>query len=100
MASVDKNAGVIIARMVSASGELDKAAEKVVQRARQNAAGHTKTGHYSSSFGTAKVPGKKGVVDTVAYNDDPAAMSIEFGHYTKGGKFVPGKFNLTRAAQE
>lgn len=94
---LDRDLGVIIARMVSDSGALDAAAEKIVAKAKTVAAPHVKTGHYMNSFGVEKVPGKKGVVDSVAFNDDPAAISIEFGHQRKDGSFEPGQFPLTIA---
>lgn len=98
MVNVDPNVSLLVARMVSESGELDVAAEKVAAKARGLASSHTKSGSYQSSFGTERVPGKKGVSDVVAYNDDKAAIPIEFGHTMKNGKFVPGLGVMMTAA--
>lgn len=104
MAWVDPEAGAMLARMPGVQPLLDAGAEKIRAKAEANAKQHFRTGRYSGAFEVRKVPGKKGVQDRVVENTHHAANSIEFGHFADGkdgrpGKFVPGQFNLTRAAQ-
>lgn len=98
MVDLDSDLSTQVARMVSDSGELRSAARKVETRARAKAARHVKSGNYASSFGVEPTPGKKGVTDYVAYNDDPQAAIIEFGHNTPNGKRVPGQHIMIEAA--
>lgn len=98
MVDLDADLSTQVARMVSDSGELRKAARLVENRARSLAGSHVKTGNYVSSFGTSATPGKSGVTDYVAYNDDPQAAIIEFGHNTRSGKRVPGQHIMIQAA--
>lgn len=105
MAQVYKNAGIEVAQQVGDSDALDDAAGVVLDAAKVEAAKHRDTGHYIQSLGVAKVAGPRGVTDRVVYSDDPAALSIEFGHLTrKGGtgkrSWVPGKFILINAARK
>ncbi|MDK8450990.1 DUF5403 family protein [Corynebacterium mastitidis] len=105
MAEVYKGTGTRIARMAGKHAVMDEAAERVRAAATRRASQDRRTGAYSSNFKTArdKSPKGKGVVDRVVYNDHPAALAIELGHFAmttdeegrqKEGKFVPGKFNL------
>ena len=98
MVDLDADLSTRVARMVSESGALRQAAGKVEDSARAAAARHIKTGKYVSSFGVSPVPGKKGVIDYIAYNDDPQAAIIEFGHNTKSGRRVPGQYIMIQAA--
>lgn len=98
--SINRNASLIAARMAGESSAMDVAAERVANKARELARQHVETGHFEASIHTAKTPGRGGVTDRVAYTDDPAALSIEFGHVTSTGKRVPGQLIFTRAARE
>lgn len=100
MVDLDRDLSTQVARMVSDSGELRKAARQVETGAMALAARHVKTGKYASSFGVSSVPGKKGVIDYIAYNDDPQAAIIEFGHNTKSGRRVPGQYIMIQAAHQ
>ena len=66
-------------------------------RARANLAGHRHSGRASISV-------TQGDVDAFLNLDDPAAMSIEFGHWVKGKfednqpQFVPGLYIISEAA--
>lgn len=101
MAKVYKGTGTKVAKLVGKTAPMDAAAEKVQAKAEANAATRRDTGAYSGSFKTTSVPGKKGVTDRMVYNSHPAAVAIEFGHFTgeEGGSWVPGQFNLIRAAK-
>lgn len=103
MAKVYKGTGTKIARMAGNHVVMDEAAEKIRARAAENAAAHRDTGEYSGNFKTKRVKSKAGGVnDRMVYNDHPAAVAIEYGHFAKNaagelGEFVPGQFNLTKA---
>lgn len=104
MAQVYKGIGTKIAREVGKHSVMDATAKKIQAKALANAARHRDTGEYSGNFKTKAIPGKKGVKDREVYNDHPAAVAIEYGHFVENpdgtlGKFVPGQFNLTRAAR-
>lgn len=94
---VFKGSGTQVAKLPSVQPLLDRGAAKILAKAKQNAAVHFKTGEYSNSLGVASVPGKKGVVDRMVYSTDPAAVPIEFGHLTKGGRFITGQRILLNA---
>lgn len=98
MAWVDPQAGTKIARMPGVQPLLDAGAEVIRAKAEANAKQHFRTGRYSGAFEVRKVPGQKGVVDRVVENTHHAANAIEFGHFAENGRFIPGQFNLTRAA--
>ncbi|WP_018297172.1 DUF5403 family protein [Corynebacterium lubricantis] len=104
MAEIYKGVGNIVARMASDSTALDEAAEKIRASAASNASARRDTGEYSGNFKTGKQAAPKGVTDRIVYNDHPAAAHVEFGHFARGkdgrpGDWVPGQFNLTRAAR-
>lgn len=105
MAQVFKNAGIEAARQVGESSAMDEAADVVLSAAKARAAQSRVSGDYLDSLQTATVKGQRDVKDREVYSDDPAALSIEFGHMSgaRGSadrKWVPGKFILTQAAQE
>lgn len=103
MATVYRGVGTRMARMVGQHSVMDEAAEKIRARAAANAASHRDTGAYSSNFTVERVTAKVGgVKDRMVVNDHPAALAIEFGHFTRArdggvGSFVPGQLNLVRA---
>lgn len=70
-------------------------AKKIGQKAELRLSSHRRTGE-------ANVLVKRGDVDSYVILDDPAAMSIEFGHWYVNGngedKYVPGLYIITGAA--
>lgn len=92
-----RGAGTKVAKLPGVQAELDKGAQKVLVRAKTNAAAHFKTGAYSASLGVAVVPGKRGVKDRMVYSSDPAAVPIEFGHVAADGRVVQGQWILLNA---
>lgn len=90
MATVYKIVGVQAARIAGESSAMDAAATSVANAARSLAASHNVTGEFLSGIGTARIAGKRGVTDRIAYVDHSAAYSIEFGHQTRLGKGVQG----------
>jgi len=53
--------------------------------------------HYAE--GEAKIRVGRGRVDSSVWLEDPAALSIEFGHINaRTGKYVPGLYIVSRAA--
>lgn len=100
---VFKGTGTEVAKIVSASGALQEAAERVKATAVQIAQSNRLTGAYISAMAVETIPGKRGVRDAAVVNTDPAAHIIESGYLkpTKSGtKRVAGQFILTRAAAE
>ena len=97
MAQVNKDAGVVAARIAGEMPEMDAGASRVEAVIRSEASRHRDTGAFQSSIGKGRTPGKKGVTDRLVWSDDPAAWSIEFGHTTRSGTNVPGKFVFTNA---
>ena len=77
--------------------ELTVAAEGILQRAEELAAQHIDSDRYRSSLRVRNVPGKSGVRDRLVESTDPGAVPIEYGHLTRGGRYVPGQYILTRA---
>lgn len=75
------------------NGTVHTVAEKIKARAEGLATAHVETGAYANSFGVEA----DGDLDYIVYNDDPAAVSIEYGHTTKAGMHVAGQFILTRS---
>lgn len=103
MAQVFKSAAIDAARVAGESPVMDAVAQAIADRARGLAASHNVTGEYLAGIGTARIAGKRGVTDRIAYVDHVAAASIEFGHLTRpgrGGKpqhWVPGLHIFRRA---
>lgn len=102
MSKVYKGTGTKVAKLPGVQPELDVAAMKVMLRAKAEAAQSAKTHHYESSFEIKRVKGPKGVTDRLVVNNDEGSLAIEYGHMTPAsktspGRFVPGKFILTKA---
>lgn len=100
MATVFKGVGTKIARLPGVQPELDKAAAKILARAKAGASQHVRSGHYLNSLKIKTVRGKGGVIDREVYSDDPGAVAIEYGHLTDGKNgptWVPGHRVLINA---
>lgn len=102
MAKIYMKTGRQMAQLAAESGILDEAAAAIKTKAEAAAAQHHRTGEYSQNFKIGTARGKGGVTDRYVYNNHPAALAIEYGHFAqkKGGelgKFVPGKFILLRS---
>ena len=94
----DKGMNQLISHMGGVHSELGDVARSRKRNAERRLAMH----RYS---GAAQVTISEGAVDWFVNLDDPAAMSIEFGHWVKGKyedplkqKFVPGLYILTLGA--
>lgn len=102
MGTVYATAGPEAAKIAGRSPEMDAAAAKTKAVVLALAAGHTKTGNYARNVRSANVRGKNGVRDRLVETTDPAAVSIEFGHWwvTPEGKrikWIKGLFIFVRA---
>lgn len=102
VADVDEDVGITIAKLPGVQALQASAAADIMVKAQALASESTDTGNYQASFGVDTEPGPDGVTDYVVYNDDPAAVIIEYGHMTRPtknspGTFVPGKHYLRRA---
>lgn len=85
MAVLARNLDSIIAHM---RGVVDAVAGEAGERAdriRAVAAAHRDSGRFYASIKTVR----RGP-DTLIYSDDPAALSINYGHRGPGGRMVPG----------
>jgi len=99
MARINKNANILAARIAGEDSEMDSAISRVEAAVRSEAAKHRDTGNFESSIDSGRVLGEKGVTDRAVWADDPASWSIEFGHTTRSGTDVPGKFIFSNAAR-
>ena len=98
MATVRKDCGLIVARMVGNSRAMDRAAKLIKSRAEANAARHVDTGAYINSIQIrTPIYAPAGVRDRSIIATDPASWKIEFGHRAKSGEWVPGQFIMTNA---
>ncbi|NVC23403.1 HK97 gp10 family phage protein [Kocuria salina] len=95
MAEVDRDVGVIVARMVGDSAALDDVAEAFRDEVKRLAP--VRTGAFRDSIKVKKVPGRSGVTDRLIYSDDPAAVIIEHGYESDDGTFVAGNFPFHKA---
>lgn len=93
----DKAMNRVVSRLPEVHYEVVDAALDVGVKAEAKLASHKKTGR-------AEVTVTEGDVDAFVNLDDPAAMSIEFGHFVKGKfegdepKYVGGLYIITGAA--
>lgn len=85
MAELDRNLDAIIAHMPGVVDAVAAEAERRAARIRAVAAQHRNTGAFTASIKTAPAG-----PDTIIYSDDPAALSINYGHTAANGRMVPG----------
>lgn len=90
MAYVNPRTSLHVAIIVGKTGDMDRAANRVLQSVRRVAAQHVDTGNYIRNLRVDTVPGQSGtgrlVSDRLVSANDPGAMSIEYGHMYR----VPG----------
>ena len=81
---------------------LDEVAHKIAAAATSLAAQHVESGDYISSIHVTTLHDSESGRDRFVYSDDPAALSIEYGHvaHTSEGKGrrVEGQHIMGRAA--
>lgn len=99
MAKVNKNAGVLAARVAGEMAEMDAAMRRVRGAVEAEASKHRDTGAFQSSIESGRVRGRSGVTDRAVWTDAEDAWPIEFGHTTERGTEVPGKFIFSNAAR-
>lgn len=99
MAKIYKSAGLTAAIIAGESAAMDKAAAKVAQAVKREAAKHRDTGDFQRSIKTKRVRGRSGVTDREVYTDDPNAWTIETGHLAPDGTHVPGNFTFINTAR-
>ncbi|RKN40804.1 DUF5403 family protein [Streptomyces hoynatensis] len=85
MATLARNLDSIIAHMRGVVDAVADEAEERAARIRAVAAAHQRSGRFYASIKTAP----RGP-DTLIYSDDPAALSINYGHRAPDGRMVPG----------
>lgn len=85
MATVDRHLDSRIAHMRGVAAAVAEEATERADRIRAVAAGHRDTGRFYAS-----IKMQKRGPDTVIYSDDPAALSINYGHRAPDGRMVPG----------
>lgn len=85
MTSLDSNLNAIIAHMPDVVDAVAEEAETRAGRIRAVAARHQQSGRFLGSIKTT--PRRP---DTLIYSDDPAALSINYGHKAPDGTWVEG----------
>jgi hypothetical protein len=100
MAEVYKWVGVGVARMVGDDPIMDETAARLMAAVLRRAVAHRLTGDYMDHLKVKNVPGKKGVRDRIVEASDKAAYSIEWGHHTASGSWVPGQHILGGAIND
>jgi hypothetical protein len=79
MATVNRQAHVIAAKIVTDSGVIRQLANRVMVQVRGVAEQHRNTGNYIRHLKVVDSRGAAGVTDSLVVNDDPAVGAIEFG---------------------
>lgn len=107
MVYVIPNAGPIAAQIAGRSVEMDVVAGRTLRAVRTVAAGHRLTGDYMNSLSVqtvkSRLPSRVGYVDDrLVVTTDPAALSIEYGHFVRFKnarrvRWVPGQHIMGRA---
>ena len=91
MAQVDRDLNERIAKMRGVRAAITLNANQLEQNAKTIRAQHFVTGQL-------KVTHTRGTLDHFVNLEDPNVLSIEYGHFTRGGgRFVRGLHILTRA---
>lgn len=72
-------------------------AKKVMHVAEALLAIHRKTGSHSIKYEGHRAAAEFGHIDHYVVMEGPAAVSVEFGHSTKGNTWVQGLYIMTRA---
>ena len=89
------------ARMAGKSPQMDAAAQRVKAGMVADALTSAATGAFADSISVSRdMYRRRRVLDRVISTDDPAALSIEYGHRAGKGEdatYVPGKFVFTNA---
>ena len=85
MAQLDSNIASIVAHMPGVVEAVSAEGERRAARVRAVAASRQHTGDFLRSIKTVDQS-----TDTVIYSDDPAAMSINYGHQAPDGTRVEG----------
>lgn len=109
MSYVDPRAGSMAAQIAGESPAMDLVADRGLHAVRSVAAAHRYTGAYIENTFVAAVPSvlpsKVGPIkDRIIVADDPAAVSIEYGHIVRFAnsrrvRFVPGQHIMGKALQ-
>lgn len=100
MAEVYKSTNKRVANLPGVRAEVKKTSTELLADVRAQAATHRRTGEFSGSF----KEGPAGGPDREVYTEHPAAVALELGHFAEKrdgtlGKWVPGQFNLVKAAK-
>lgn len=88
----------MIAQVASRDPVMGKVAHRVARRARRVAKQHYHTGGYHRGVRAYPVVTRRGIRDWVVAVDRSVVGHIEFGHMSRGGRWVPGLHILHRAA--
>lgn len=98
MAEVYKVVELEAAIIASEDPEFDSLAAKVEKTAK--ALAPYRHGQFKSSIKRQTAVTPQGVSDQVIYSNDPAALSIEYGHLTPAGKYVPGAHTFAKTKRK
>lgn len=104
---INKNAGPAAAVIAGRMSEMDRAAGALLRAVRTRAMAHVNTGAYIKNLRIEKVPSRLPsrvgyVEDRLVVAEDPAILSIEYGHMTRYKNarrvsWVPGQHIMTGA---
>lgn len=98
MAEVFRHVPVTVAKMAGNHDIMDQTAHRLAEIAQLLAVPHIDTKNYFDKLEVKNVPGRKGVRDRQVQANDPAAISIEYGHFnTWAQRWIEGQFILTKA---
>lgn len=100
----DEQLNILAARIASKSPKLDEVAGMVLGEIKTIAEANKDSGEYIDSLEIVTSTGRAGVKDRKVISNDPSAIAIEYGRLSgkrdaKNRRFMPGHFNMTRAAQ-
>ena len=98
MAQVYRRIELEAAIIASTREEFDHAAARVEKTAKALAPKDTTDFARSIKRKTTTTP--QGVHDQTIYSDDPAALSIEYGHITPAGNYVPGHHTFAQTKRK
>lgn len=95
------NASRVAAIIAGASPGFSDEVETFAARVRALSAPHAKTRAMYNSIDVSSAPGRgsaSAVLDRLLSIDDPGAKAVEYGHFTRDGRWVPGKHIVAQAA--
>lgn len=98
MAYVSRHIDLEAAILASQEEKFDRLAARVEKTAKALAPRETTA--FARSIKRKVTPTPRGVQDQTVYSDDPAALSIEYGHMTPAGNYVSGHHTFAKTKRK